>query len=103
MPGRIPMTTRQRAALLMLPDDEAAIEANFARLAFDPSTDRVSGGILVVHGGADPLVDREDQTPFLEASEDSTLLEWPDGDHTIYNDSEARTAAVADWLADRLS
>ena len=30
MPGRIPMTTRQRAALLMLPDDEAAIVKHYS-------------------------------------------------------------------------
>ena len=103
-PTLLPFQTfREQEAAMLGSDDEAAIAANFARLAFDPETDRVTGGILVIHGGVDPLVDREDQTPFLKASEDSTLLEWPDGDHTIYNDSEARTAAVADWLADRLS
>ncbi|GAA1628415.1 alpha/beta fold hydrolase [Brevibacterium sanguinis] len=95
-------TFRAQAAAMLGTADDAAIEANFARLAFDPATDRVAGGILVVHGGADPIVDRADQTPFLAASADATLLEWPHGDHTIYNDSEARTAAVADWLADRL-
>ncbi|GAA1820712.1 MULTISPECIES: alpha/beta hydrolase family protein [Brevibacterium] len=95
-------TFRAQAAAMLGTADDAAIEANFARLAFDPATDRVAGGILVVHGGADPIVDRADQTPFLAASADASLLEWPHGDHTIYNDSEARTAAVADWLADRL-
>ncbi|MFC9441915.1 MULTISPECIES: S9 family peptidase [Brevibacterium] len=95
-------TFRAQAAAMLGTADEAALEANFARLAFDVATDRVAGGILVVHGGADPIVDRDDQTPFLAAAEDATLLEWPGGDHTIYNDSEARTAAVADWLADRL-
>lgn len=95
-------TFRAQAAAMLGTADDAAIEANFARLAFDPATDRVAGSILVVHGGSDPIVDRADQTPFLAASADATLLEWPHGDHTIYNDSEARTAAVADWLADRL-
>ncbi|MGY2487996.1 serine aminopeptidase domain-containing protein [Cupriavidus sp. CP313] len=59
--------------------------------------------VIVLHGGADPLVKLEDQQPFLDAAltDDVTLRIWPDGEHTIYNHAAERTALVADWFADR--
>lgn len=103
MPRLLPFRTfREQAAAMLGSDDEAALEANFARLAVDPRSQTIAGSLLVVHGGADPIVEKDDQTPFLDACDDALLVEWPGGDHTIYNDSDERTDVVADWLADRL-
>lgn len=98
-------TFTEQAAAMLGTDDERAIRKNFERMRFIPGRDRITCPLLVLHGGADPLVKLEDQQPFLDAAEnpDATLRVWDDGEHTIYNHSAERTAFVADWFAKRLS
>ncbi|MET0455886.1 MAG: dipeptidyl aminopeptidase, partial [Mycobacterium sp.] len=85
-------------------DDAGRIAANFERLAYDPRRQPLQCPVLVLHGGADVLFDLEAQQPFLDgAGVDQTLRVWPDGDHTIYNHCQERTAFVADWFADKLT
>ncbi|RAG60240.1 dipeptidyl aminopeptidase, partial [Burkholderia multivorans] len=80
MPRLLPFRTfREQAAAMLGSDDEAALEANFARLAVDPRSQTIAGSLLVVHGGADPIVEKDDQTPFLDACVDALLVEWPGG------------------------
>ncbi|KJR07719.1 dipeptidyl aminopeptidase [Gordonia sihwensis] len=101
-PRLLPFRTfAEQAGAMLGTDDADAIEDNFARLRFDPATHRISGSLLVLHGGADPLVDLSDQQPFLEAADDATLRVWDDGDHTVYNHGDERNDEVADWFADR--
>ena len=95
-------TFDEQAAAMLGTADAAAVQANFDRIALRPD-DRISGAVLVVHGGEDPIVTLAEQQPFLDAAVgEATLREWADGDHTIYNHGEERTAFVADWFADRL-
>ncbi|MFW0795210.1 alpha/beta hydrolase [Gordonia sp. CPCC 205515] len=94
-------TFAEQAGAMLGTDDPARIEANFARLRFHPDTHHLTAPLLVLHGGADPLVDLADQQPFLDAAGDATLREWSDGDHTIYNHGDERNDVVADWFADR--
>ncbi|WP_234825130.1 alpha/beta hydrolase family protein [Cupriavidus necator] len=104
-PTLLPFRTFEEQAAAMLGSrDPAAIQANFERMRFHSHRDRISCPLLVLHGGADPLVKLEDQQPFLDAArtDDVTLRIWPDGEHTIYNHAAERTALVADWFADRL-
>ncbi|WP_440712224.1 alpha/beta hydrolase family protein [Gordonia sp. FQ] len=96
-------TFAEQAAAMLGTDDPAAITANFDRLAFDPAGHRIDGALLVLHGGADPLVDLADQQPFLDAARDATLHVWDDGEHTIYNHGDERNDLVADWFADRFT
>ncbi|QBR03435.1 alpha/beta hydrolase family protein [Paraburkholderia pallida] len=104
-PSLLPFRTFVEQAAAMLgntaPD---AIAANFDRLRFVPERERIACPLLVLHGGADPLICLEDQQPFLDAatSGDATLEVWPDGEHTIYNHSAARTALACDWFVERL-
>ena len=91
----------QAKAMLGRADDDAVI-ANFARLRFDPAAEAIPCPLLVLHGGADPLVDLADQQPFLDAATDATLRIWDDGEHTIYNHADERNALAADWFAERL-
>ncbi|NMO00708.1 dipeptidyl aminopeptidase [Gordonia sp. TBRC 11910] len=93
-------TFAEQAAAMLGTTDEAAIEANFKRLRFDPSTHSIDVPLLVIHGGADPLVALADQQPFLEAAADATLQQWDDGDHTVYNHGDERNDLVADWFAE---
>lgn len=105
-PGVLPFRSAfEQSAAMLGTDDRDAIERNFARLSFDPATDRIDCPLLVLHGGADPLVKLSDQQPFLDAATtaDARLEIWPDGDHTIYNHGFDRTALAADWFADRLA
>ncbi|TSD93627.1 prolyl oligopeptidase family serine peptidase [Skermania sp. ID1734] len=98
-------TFTEQAAAMLGTTDEGAINANFARLRFDPHTHTIRCPLLVLHGGADPLVELDDQQPFLAGagSTDATLHVWDDGEHTIYNHADERNDLVADWFADRLS
>jgi alpha-beta hydrolase superfamily lysophospholipase len=77
------------------------VESLWKRLAFDPST-RVAGSLLVVHGGADILIPREEQAAFLGSWDAASLIEWPGGEHCVYNFAQERNAYVSDWFAARL-
>ncbi|MGW4289535.1 alpha/beta hydrolase [Streptomyces sp. NPDC004673] len=95
-------TFDEQAAAMLGTVDLATVAANFERLALRPD-DRVSGTVLVLHGGQDPIVTLEEQQPFLDAGPvGSTLRVWDDGEHTIYNHADERTAYVADWFVDHL-
>ncbi|WP_321880958.1 alpha/beta hydrolase family protein [Paraburkholderia bannensis] len=101
-PTLLPFRTfAEQAAAMLGTDDEDAIRSNFERMSFRPTRDRIACPLLVLHGGADPLVKLEDQQPFLDAAQsaDASLKVWEDGEHTIYNHSAERTAFVADWFA----
>lgn len=97
-------TFAEQAAAMLGDDAPDAIQRNFDRLALRPQ-DRIGCPLLVLHGGADPIVSLEEQKPFLDAAstDDVTLRIWDDGEHTIYNHAEERTAFVADWFADRFA
>lgn len=106
-PTLLPFRTFVEQAAAMLGDkDPDAISANFARMRFDAQRQRIDCPLLVLHGGADPLIRMEDQQPFLDAaatSAEARLEIWPDGEHTIYNHSAQRTALVCDWFVERLT
>lgn len=100
-PAPFRTASEQSQALLGVDNDEDVAKA-FRRLWVDPADDRMEAALLVLHGGADPLITLEQQEPFLSMSEDSTLRVWDDGEHTIYNHSAERTELVADWFRARL-
>ncbi|MDZ7918391.1 MAG: alpha/beta hydrolase [Rhodococcus sp. (in: high G+C Gram-positive bacteria)] len=103
-PRLLPFRTfREQAAAMLGTSDEAAIEKNFHRLTFDPAKEQIRCPLLVLHGGADPLVGLEDQHPFLHGADDATLRVWEDGEHTIYNHADERNDFVADWFVDRFT
>lgn len=90
----------EQAAAMLGSNDPRAVQANFDRIALRPE-DRITASLLVLHGGDDPIVSLVEQRPFLHAATgEATLREWADGEHTIYNHAEERTALVADWFAD---
>jgi alpha-beta hydrolase superfamily lysophospholipase len=75
----------------------------FRELWLDPAVDHMSAALLVLHGGADPLIRLDQQKVFLNLSSDSTLRIWQDGEHTIYNHSAERTDFVSDWFRSHLA
>lgn len=89
-----------RALLGVGTDDEAA--AVFRTLWLDPAADQTAAALLVLHGGADPLVTLDQQKVFLGLSAAATLRVWEDGEHTVYNHSAERTEFVCDWFRGRL-
>lgn len=97
-------TFDEQAAAMLGTDDLDAVQRNLDRIALQPG-DQIDGAVLVVHGGADPIVSLAEQRPFLEAAthDDTTLRVWEDGEHTIYNHADERTSYVADWFIDRLA
>lgn len=103
-PGILPYRTAfEQSAAMIGTRDRASIEAIMESLRFDPERDTITCPLLVLHGGADPLVALYDQQPFLDAAEGEAVLHvWPDGEHTLYNHSFERTSLAADWFAERL-
>ncbi|WP_033290746.1 alpha/beta hydrolase [Amycolatopsis jejuensis] len=94
-------TFDEQACAMLGTRDHQAVQENFARLALR-ADDRIRGAVLVLHGGADPIVRLEEQKPFLAAAEGVAHLQvWEDGEHTIYNHAAQRTAFAADWFAER--
>jgi alpha-beta hydrolase superfamily lysophospholipase len=91
----------QSQALLGLESDDLVADA-FRRLWIDPDVHHTDAAVLVLHGGRDPLISREQQEPFLRLSDDSTLRVWDDGEHTVYNHSTERNDVVGDWFRSRL-
>jgi dienelactone hydrolase len=61
--------------------------------------------LLVVHGGLDPLITREDSDRLFAwaASRDKQMVVFSDGDHCIYNHADDKHALIGDWMASRLS
>lgn len=81
-PMMLPFRTfAEQAAAMLGSDDEVAIQTNFERMRFRPERDKIACPLLVLHGGADPLVKLQDQQPFLDAAtnQDVTLRVWPSG------------------------
>jgi alpha-beta hydrolase superfamily lysophospholipase len=97
------MARAQLAAALGTADEDR-LTAVLDALRFDPDRHRIACPVLVLHGGADPLVpDPAIQAPFAEAAGTrGELRTWPDGEHTLYNLAAERDATVADWFADHL-
>lgn len=85
-------------------DSEDQLTTVLDRLRFDPARHRIGCPVLVLHGGADPLVPEPGiQAPFAEAAGPrGQLCSWPGGEHTLYNHAAERDATVADWFADHL-
>lgn len=86
-------------------DDVEQVPPILAGLNFPVDRQRIRCPILVLEGGADPLVPLGGQTDFFAAgtSGDHTLRTWADGEHTLYNHCNDRDREVADWFAARLS
>lgn len=95
-------TAREQSQALLGVEDDEDVAGIFRRLWLDPAGDHMAASLLVLHGGADPLIRLEQQQPFLEMSEDAVLRVWEDGEHTIYNHSAERTECVGDWFRAQL-
>lgn len=96
-------TAFEQTAAMIGTQNRGAIEDVLERLRFDPGSRKISSPLLVLHGGSDPIVNMEDQEPFLAAATGEAFVRtWEDGEHTIYNHSFERTSLVSDWFAARL-
>ncbi|WP_079614274.1 alpha/beta hydrolase family protein [Mycobacteroides abscessus] len=98
-------TARAQFAAAIGTLDEGRLTEVLDSLRFDPDRHQIDCPVLVLHGGADPLIpDDAMQAPFAQAAGSrGRLLTWPDGQHTLYNHGAERDAVVADWFCDRLT
>lgn len=76
-----------------------------ADFALNPDFHRTEAAMLIVQGGRDALVPMESQRDFfgLGMPARQAVLEWADGEHTIYNHAEERNQQMADWFVDQLN
>jgi len=98
-----PFRTAAEQAFAMVGSlDPTQVIEVFQALAFKVGHDKISCPVLVLHGGNDSLITRDDQQPFLDGAENSSIKMWEDGEHTIYNHCLERNSLVADWFSDSL-
>lgn len=81
-----------------------ALARGLADLCLDPVRHRTDAAMLIVQGGRDPLVPMDAQKDFfqLASSQVKTVLQWCDGEHTIYNHAPERNLRMADWFVEQL-
>jgi len=98
-------TAQEQMAAMFGRRDLGGLEQTFELLSFHAQTAPVRCPVLIVEGGADPLVPLGSQRAFLNGNESvgSAVFTWPDGEHTIYNHGAERNARIAKWFADRLT
>ena len=82
-----PAQARERAAALTLEDAAA----------------RITCPLLVVHGGRDRLIPAYHAERLVREAPGAELMLYPDGSHGVTNHAFESRAAMADWLAARLT
>ncbi|MDT0307547.1 alpha/beta fold hydrolase [Streptomyces sp. DSM 44917] len=86
-------------------DPGPAVEA-LRRLRLTPALlTHLTCPLLVLHGTPDRifLIDSARRLHDHARSPDRTFLEWPDGDHCLYNHTYEKHTAVGDWFAEHLT
>ncbi|MCS0601431.1 alpha/beta fold hydrolase [Streptomyces sp. LP11] len=85
--------------------EPAPAVAALRRLVLSPGLlSQLACPLLVLHGTPDRvfLVDSARRLHDHAGSADRTLVEWPDGDHCLYNHTYEKHTLAGDWFADRL-
>ncbi|WP_409190296.1 alpha/beta fold hydrolase [Bradyrhizobium sp. RDM4] len=98
-------TAKEQLAAMCGRRELAGLEVTVEALSFQPNVAPILCPLLVLEGGADPLVLPNTQQAFLigNRSPSSRLLTWRDGEHTLYNYASERDATVSGWFAERLA
>ncbi|MFT3873618.1 MAG: alpha/beta hydrolase [Nocardioides sp.] len=102
---RFPRFVTKVQLLLGVNDADKAIAEMGTYVLTDEQFANLTCPLLILHGTPDQvfLVENARALHGRAASTDKTFLEWPDGDHCIYNHSHDKHTRVSDWFADRLT
>jgi 2,6-dihydroxypseudooxynicotine hydrolase len=73
-----------------------------AALTLEDAAPRITGPLLVVHGGQDRLIPAYHAERLAREAPGAELMLYPDGSHGVTNHAFESRAAMADWLAARL-
>lgn len=97
-------TPREQMYALFGCNEDEQLENNLRSLRLRLGVDITDAAMLIVEGGADPLLERGAQADFLSItrSRDTSTFTWIDGEHTIYNYAQERNDRIADWFVSRL-
>ncbi len=84
---------------------DAQLQAKVEEFSFNPAKTPIKAPLLIIEGGADPLVPLGAQAGYLadDYRDSATVMTWPDGEHTIYNHATDRDALVSAWFLDQLN
>ncbi|AEG50670.1 dipeptidyl aminopeptidase/acylaminoacyl-peptidase related protein [Sphingobium chlorophenolicum L-1] len=98
-------TAREQLFAFYGTTDEAELRATLEAFTMDPARQHIAGSLLVLEGGNDPLVPLGAQHAFTALTDagKSRIVTWADGEHTIYNHAQERSALAADWFAEQLA
>jgi len=80
----------------------AQARALAATLTLEDAAPRITGPLLVVHGGRDRLIPAYHAERLAREAPGAELLLYPDGGHGVTNHAFESRAAIADWLAAHL-
>ena len=96
-------TPTEQLAAMFGKRDLLGLDDQMRALSFDPS-EPIKCPVLVLEGGADPLVPLGAQDAFLVGNSDPRTAKrtWQDGEHTIYNHARERNDFVTQWFASTL-
>ncbi|MCY4671086.1 MAG: alpha/beta fold hydrolase [Rhodococcus sp.] len=104
LPERHPRFIAKVQALYGIPDCDAAFRMTEEATLQESDLALLRCPLLVLHGTPDQVFLVENARALYDGagSTDKTWLEWPDGDHCIYNHTAEKHTLVGDWFADRL-
>ena len=74
-----------------------------ATLTLQDAAPRITCPLLVVHGGRDRLIPAYHAERLAREAPGAELMLYPDGSHGVTNHAFESRAAMADWLAARLT
>jgi 2,6-dihydroxypseudooxynicotine hydrolase len=82
--------------------DPAQARALAATLTLADAAPRITGPLLVVHGGRDRLIPAYHAERLAREAPGAELLLYPDGSHGVTNHAFESRSAIADWLVAHL-
>jgi alpha-beta hydrolase superfamily lysophospholipase len=91
--------------LLLGLDDPAQVQSAIDGFKLEDGVlRRIRCPLLVVHGTPDRVFLVDNARPIYQhaSSTDKTWIEFPDGDHCVYNHAHERNTLISDWFVDRL-
>lgn len=98
----LPAQTRATFRVRSRAATDSAARARAAELTLESAASAITGPLLIVGGGRDPIIPAYHQERLAKQVPQAELVLYPDGGHGVTNRAYESRSLMADWLADRL-